>query len=125
MSTRQQIMANYTYYYFFSILAVVMTLWIILNMVSLRRSGKMLDGQYFRPGTTEYERVIKVAGNPVILLFSVLELAFIGNLVKTIYWILALHTPDAIFLIVFAPVFLGIITAITIYYQRRVYGSKD
>lgn len=118
-------MANYTFYYLFSIIAVVMTLWAILNAALLRIKGRTLYGQYYKPGSPEYKGVIKLAGNRVIFVLVVLELVFIANLVKTIYWVLALNTPDAIFLLIYAPVFVMIITVIIIFHQRSIYGHKE
>jgi hypothetical protein len=97
-------MASETYYYFFSILFVItIGLWIV-NLTYLRTKGKTTFGQIFKLGSSEYKRVIKLASNRNLAVLAIIESILVGNLAYSTSRIVHLNTPDARFILVFAPI---------------------
>lgn len=109
-------MAPYTYYYFFSIIAVLTIGLYLVNLVLLKTSGRTTFGTQYKPGTAEYKRINRVANGRNLAIGVILGLIFVGNLLNSINRVVYLNTPDSRFLLVFAPIasvlFLGLMIAI-------------
>lgn len=102
-------MAPYTYYYLFSVLAVLGIAFYIVNLVYLRTRGRTTFGLAYRPGTLEYARGLKLASNRNLAISALIALLFVVNLIYCIVIIVRLHTSDARWLLVFGPI-AGIVT---------------
>lgn len=97
-------MAPYTYYYFFSIITAIGTGLYLINLALLRLKGRTTFGLEFKPGTSAYKRVVKLASTRNLIVFSVLEFTFLVSFLNSLAKLLALGTPDARFILIFAPV---------------------
>ena len=117
-------MASYTFYYFFSILSLGMTIWVIVNMLSIRLKGGTLYGMSFRPGTIEHKRLLKLASNRAFAVMVFLAIVFLVNLVFCIIKVLQLNTPDSHFLLWFAPTLSLLLMVSVNFYSRYEYGGK-
>src|SRR6266545_1329787 len=53
----------------------------LVNLVLLRVKGRTTFGLSYKPGTDEYHRVVKLAGNRSLTITTFLTLVFIANLV--------------------------------------------
>ncbi len=112
-------MAGETYYYFFSIISVLGTMLYLINLVLLRVNGKTTFGLAYKPGTSEHKRVVKLASDRNLSIVSILEVLFIANLVNSIIRVVHLKTPDAHFVIIFAPIFSVILFSVMIIVVRK------
>lgn len=74
-------MAGETYYFFFSMIAVIGMALYLINLLRLRARGKTTFGFGFKAGTPEYERVIKLASNRNIAITIVVTVIFIANFI--------------------------------------------
>lgn len=101
-------MAPYTYYYCFSlILFMGIALW-IANLLFLRVSGRTTFGMAFKPGSPEYKRGKRLASNRNLAIASALALVIVVNLVNSLVMVVRLGTRDAHFLLISAPIALGL-----------------
>jgi hypothetical protein len=112
-------MAPETYYYFFSIISVLGTMLYLVNLVLLRVKGRTTFGLAYKPGTSEHERVVKLARDRNLTIVSILELVFISNLVNSIIRVVRLNTPDAYFILIFAPIFSILLFTIMVIIVRK------
>jgi drug/metabolite transporter (DMT)-like permease len=112
-------MASATYYYLFSIILVITTLFYCVNLILLRISGKTTFGVKYRPGTTEYGMVVKLASNRNITIVAVLSLLLVGNLVYSIIRLRHVNTSDSRFILIFAPFFTALLSVLIMFAIRK------
>ncbi len=111
-------MAPMTYYYVFSIVMLLGTSLVFLNLLLIRIKGTTTFGQKFQLKTEEYKKVVAFAKNKYIINAAILELIFVGNLINSIRLLLRLGTADANFVLIFLPLFcivlfiVGIVAAL-------------
>jgi hypothetical protein len=119
-------MAPETYYFFFSILAVIAPGAYVANMAYYRVKGKNLVGLKFKPGTADYELMRKHSSNRGLVILGVVTLVGIVNLILDIYRLL--HLPnqgDVLFLLIFAPSLVIVIAvAVTAKIYRQFGNGK-
>lgn len=87
-------MAGETYYFSFSIVFVEVALLWLINLIWLRASGKTTFGLYYKRGTPEYKRVVKLASNRNISVCTLIALAFVANLSYGMNRLMHFKNPD-------------------------------
>jgi len=116
-------MAGESYYYLFSIIIVLTILFYLYMMGYYRLKNKTILGQKFKPGSPEYKRLKKLGGNYGLTITVCVALVFCINLAHAANKVIGLNTPDADFMLVFAPVFSGILYAIAIVTILKKFGN--
>lgn len=119
-------MAPETYYFFFSILAAFAPAVFMTNMAYYRLKGKNLIGKSFKPGTIEHDSMLKYSSNRSLAILGAISLLGIANLVYNITRLLHLQNQEYVrFILVFAPVFVILITiAVSIKIYRQFGNGK-
>ena len=118
-------MAPETYYYCFSIIFAVSSLLYLADLVLLRLRGKTFFGQSFKPGTREYMNVIRLGRSRNIAIAIVLVLVFVLNLLHNIQRLLDINTSETRGLLLFAPIFILVLSAIIFYRSFVIYKTTD
>lgn len=115
-----------TYYYLFSVALLLMSLLHIFNMVYFKRTGKLLTGKRFRPGTPEYKAYDRLATSYGLIL-SVLVLGVVGaNLVYSVYALAqAKNIEHFEAILIFGPIFNIIVFTAVILFVRREHGDSN
>ena len=98
-------MAGYTYYYFSSIILVIGCVYTIALLAYLG-SKRSLSASKYRPGTPEYGRLRKLTSRRTLLIVGAITLLPVVNLAYATQRVFNLHTRDANFLLIFAPISL-------------------
>ncbi len=112
-------MAFETYYFFFSIIAVLVACLYITNAAYYRSKGKTLIGNSYKPGTIEYEKLRNFSNNRNLVIGGIVIVLCTANLIFDVYRLL--HVPNQEYahaMLTFAPlslVILGIIIVIRMY----------
>lgn len=118
-------MAPKTYYYFFSVIAVVAILLHAVNMVFFRLKHKTLIGNQYEPNTPEYKKMLRYSSARSLAVVGIVELLFVANLVYDIHRILGLGKPDyAHFILPFAPIITIASMLCMMYQARNMFGKK-
>ena len=118
-------MAPETYYFFFSIIVALTSVLFMLIMSYYRLKGKTILGDLYKKGSVEDNYMRKYSSNRSLTIGGVITLLGIANLVYDIYRILHLGNQEyAVFIFVFAPVFLAIIAIPVGYSIYRQYGKQ-
>ncbi len=118
-------MAPETYYYFFSLIAVIAVLTHVSNMLFFRAKNKTIFGQKYKIGSVEYLRLKKYSSTPYLTFACLLELLFATNLVYDIHRILNLGKPEyAHFILIFAPVVTILSFIALLFYAYNMFYKK-
>jgi len=120
-------MAKETYYFFFSLILVLLALFCVVNLIYLRLKGKTTFGLKLKRGSPEYNRVMKLATNNKIAAVVLMLLIFIANFTYTMVRITRLDREDAIFYWVATPIFVIIFFVGSIVIGRKqvkLYGLQ-
>lgn len=117
-------MAGETYYYFFSIIVVLTILFYLYMVGYYRLKNKTILGQKLKPGSPEYERLKKRSSNSGLVIAILLELVFCANLAFSMSRIMRLNTPDADFILVFAPIFSIVLYIIGAIVLKRTFLER-
>jgi len=118
-------MAPESYYFFFSIIAVLSTALFIANTLWFKFKGQTLIGTRYDPKSLEYKRFTKFSKTSTLVGATVALIIFIANLIFDIHRLIHLQDRSYVhFILVFAPVtsVLGLIAAII--YVAYTYGDK-
>ncbi len=117
-------MAPETYYFIFSILAVLVPGAYLTNMTYYRIKGKNLIGRKFKPGTVDYELMQKHSNNLGLAILGVVNLLGVANLIFDIYRLLHLANQEyARFALVFTPAFVVLITVAVVIKISKQFGK--
>lgn len=121
-------MAPYSYYYVFSISAVLLTILVLVNLVLLKTAGKTTFGIQFKPGTPEYARIGRLANTRSLAVTFVVLLVLVGNLLNSIYQFAQVDTKDISGSLLVLTIFAMLIfstTLIILRYQAKNYFPDD
>jgi hypothetical protein len=118
-------MAPETYYYFFSVIAVISVPIHISNMVFFRVKHKTLIGNQYEPSTPEYKKMLRYSSASALTIAGIVELLFVANLTYDIHRILSLGKPDyAHFILPFAPIITIASMLCMMYQARNMFGNS-
>ena len=116
-------MAGEAYYYLFSNAMVIIILFYLYMVGYYRLKNKTILGQKFEQASPEYIRLKRLGGNYGLTVTILLGLAFCANLAFAASKILRLNTPDADFILVFAPLFSVVLYVIAIVTILKKFGN--
>lgn len=105
-------------YYFISIILVFNAILVVFNQFYLRFTGKTTFGQNYPHGSKEYEKIDYVINRKVITITSVIATLLVVNLVYSAWQLFRINTPDANFILWFAPIIV-IVISVLVYYASR------
>jgi hypothetical protein len=97
-------MAGETFYFFFSIVAVLAATLYIANMVTFRIKGENILGEKVKPGTLDYKKIRRLASAHALIPVVILEFIFLVNLSYDVIRLIQMNTSDARVLLIFAPI---------------------
>jgi len=118
-------MAGDTYYFFFSIIAVIAGGLQIANMVYYRLTGATIAGNHYKVNSREYVRLKKMSSWFALTIAAIVTLAFIVNLVLDIHRLLNLNNKQyAHGILIYAPVSCAIATVLMVVSIRNKYKGE-
>lgn len=118
-------MAPITYYYLFSIIALLCIGTWLINLIYMRIKSRTIIGRSYKAGTAVYERVMKVASIRNIFITTAITLFALANLLLSVVTVLQVNTEDARLLLVAAPVISLIIWVGIMVKARKDYGTNQ
>ena len=116
-------MAPYSYYYLFSIDAVLLMAFFLVNLMLLKASGRTTLGFRLRPDTPEYNRIRRVANSRSIVFAVSLLFLSIGALLDSIRRIVQLNIPDASYSLMLIAAFGIVLFAVLVIIMRHQFKN--
>lgn len=120
-------MAGETYYFLFSIIAVLGITFFLANLLLIRFKGKTTFGISLRPGTEEYTNGIRFARNRNIVIATAIALAVYANMAYEIIRLIHFENQDyARGLLTYSPLItLGLILFMVYIGRKQTGVTKD
>jgi hypothetical protein len=118
-------MAPYTYYYCFSIVLFFGVITWLANLILLRMKGRTTFGQVFKPGTTDYKKIIKLASYPNLIAWTIIGLFFAANLTNSARRLDNLKSPSSHDILMYAPIVIILFMICMLYYGAKQFNMFD
>jgi hypothetical protein len=113
-------MAGETYYFAFSLIAVIGIVLHVVNLVYLKNTGKTILGDEFKPDTAGYKKFKNLTSGRAIATTSFIGLIFTANLIYDVYRILHLDKPDyARFILIYFSIGTILFAVIMLFVMRE------